>query len=377
MQIAILGRNIRPPWNEAVKNMAYELALQLAGKGHEVHLISNDSETISQESNLHVHPVAGKSFAQASLKKIEQLEDAHRIDLIHIQNLLIHRSLAGLVKSLKRTSKVPIVSYCCQLPALSISDWLKVARKDPREAFSSKLGMLAPDFLTKSAMKNVDMILTSSLYIQKHLSTSEDNKLTGVIHPFVRTGQMTLEPKNEQVKTGPQKLLYLGSHKILRGEDDFLRMLSKVKQEIPELKADLVTNYPIPTRIKRMIDHLGLRETVEFLPREVQLDVRRLIEESSMYVFTGLPPVGAIDPPLTIIESLILGTPVLSYDAAGISEVLSPDNLVKYGDVKALASEARKRLAQAVPKIPRPDLLETFGSENAARQFEKYYDKLI
>jgi len=42
--IAILGRNVRPPWNEAVKNMAYELGYQLAALGHNVHLITTNSD---------------------------------------------------------------------------------------------------------------------------------------------------------------------------------------------------------------------------------------------------------------------------------------------------------------------------------------------
>lgn len=377
MQIAILGRNIRPPWNEAVKNMAYELARRLSLHGHDVHLISNDSKEIPEQTRLYIHSVPTTSFVAGAKEKVTQLNAAGKIDLIHIQNLLIHRSLAGLVESFKKSTRLPIVSYCCQLPALSISEWLKVARKDPREAFSSKLGMLAPDFVTKSAMKNIDMTLTSSHYIQKHLSKPENQDRDKVIHPFVSADQINLPRTSIPTKGRKLQVLYVGSHKVLRGEDDFLRITARLRHKTPTLKARAVTNYPIPGRIKRLVEKLELGETVEFLPREVQLNMQELMQESDLYVFTGLPPVGAIDPPLTIIESQIFGTPVLSYDAAGISEVLGPENLVRYGDVKALADLARDVLEKPASREPRPDLLQRYGSEKAAKQFEGFYEKLV
>jgi glycosyltransferase involved in cell wall biosynthesis len=237
--------------------------------------------------------------------------------------------------------------------------------------------MLAPDFATKSAMKNIDTTLTSSYYIQKHLSKPEDQDKDKVIHPFVSTDQIKLEKTSKHTTGGRQKILYVGSHKVLRGEDDFLHMVALLNHNTPTVKARAVTNYPIPGRIKRLVNKLELGETVEFLPREVQLDMQQLMEQSDLYVFTGLPPVGAIDPPLTIIESQILGTPVLSYNAAGICEVLGPENLVRYGDVKALAELARHLLENPTSREPRPDLLQKYGSENAARQFERFYEKLV
>jgi len=87
--------------------------------------------------------------------------------------------------------------------------------------------------------------------------------------------------------------------------------------------------------------------------------------------------VGSIDPPLTIVESLILGTPVASYDTGGIKEVLDENNLVPYQDYVAYAKTASEILRDHAPRKPRPDLLATFGSENAAKRFEHIYQELI
>ena len=374
MQIAIIGRDIRPPWNEAVKNMAYEFARELCTLGHRVHLISNGTEKIETIPNLQLHSVHRSNFNRDIIDTVRRLESSGQIDLLHIQNLIVHRSLAGLVKSLKRETKAPVVAYCCQLPTLSVSNWLRVLKKDPREAFSSKLGMLAPQFLTRSAMEQIDMVISSSRYIQRHLDQIQDEKR--VVHPFVNATNLRPHMVARDQRPGQKRLLYLGNHRVLRGEDDFLRMFAVLKKDIPDVKATLVTTIPIPNRIRRIVDRLRIAGTIEFLPRNVQLNVLGLIEASDLFVFTGLPPVGSIDPPLTLIESLIIGTPVVSYDAGGISEIIHSDNLVKYGDIDSLAQAAHKQIQSTTVKKPRPDLLQTFSSENATSRLVELYEGL-
>jgi glycosyltransferase involved in cell wall biosynthesis len=374
MQIAIVGRDIRPPWNEAVKNMAYELARELCVVGHNVHLISNGIENIETVPNLQLHSVDRSSFNRDVVDIVRRLESSRQIDILHVQNLIVHRSLAGLVKSLKIETKAPVVAYCCQLPTLSVSNWLRVLKKDPREAFSSKLGMLAPQFLTRSAMESIDMVISSSKYIQKHLDKAQDQKR--VVHPFVNALSLRPHMLQRTSTSAPKRLLYLGNHRVLRGEDDFLRMFAHLKKEIPDVRATLVTTIPIPKRIRRLVGRLGIAGAIEFLPRNVQLDVLGLIEASDLFVFTGLPPVGSIDPPLTLIESIIIGTPVASYDAAGINEVVDSNNLVKYGDIRSLAEVALKQLQSDLTRRPRPDLLEKFSSQNATSRFVGLYQSL-
>lgn len=383
MQITILGRDIRPPWNEAVKNMAYELAKQLALRGHSVHLVSDEAQDIPKSPNLEVHSIPRNSFTESAVKIILDLEHTGKTDLLHIQNLIIHRSLFHLVESLKEKSKLPIVSYCCQLPTLPIRQWLRILQKDPREAFSSKIGMLAPSFLANRAFKNVDMIVTSSQYLRRHLvdRATISNESSKVVYPFVSSIQdATRDPDTFEGSSRPT-VLYLGSHRVLRGEDDFLHMLFRLKNKVPNINATLVTPHPIPRRIERLVQKYQLSDSLQFLARGIQLDFHQLLRQCNAYVFTGLPPVGAIDPPLTIIEALILGTPVASYDAGGISEVLPRQQLVPYGNIGKLVDRVGNLIdnntnKNSVDKIFRPDLLEKYGSENAVRTFENFYEEL-
>ncbi len=376
MRIAILGQNIQPPWNEAVKNMAFELARQLSLAGHEVHLVTNGNLGIDPVPRLEVHSLPSQGFGRAAIDKIRHLEAAHAIDVVHVQNLLIHRPLSLLLRIFRRSSKLPIVAYCCQLPSLSLSHWVQVFRKDPKEAFSTKLGMLAPAFATRWTIDNVDVTIASSAFIRDHISSPKQHRNVEVIHPFLRQDILKEKLAAPSARYGPARLLYLGSHKVLRGEEDFLSMLAILRKSFPDMEGVAITTHPIPKRVQRQVESLGIEESVKFLSRAIELDVPSLMEASDLYVFTGLPPIGSIDPPLSIIESLILGTPVASYDAGGIGEVLNSDNLVEYGDRNALAELATKLLKERGARRQRPDLLKSFSSEAAVKRFEEIYHKV-
>jgi len=316
-------------------------------------------------------------FGKAAVKTILEMEEAGELDIVHLQNMIIHRNLAPALWSLSRKSELPIVAYCCQLPTLSLSNWLHVFRKDPKEALSTKLGMLAPAFITSWTIRRISLVVASSRFIKRKLAASRPNREIEVVPPFLRNERVALQATSVRKSHEHPQILYLGNHKALRGEEDFLRMLSLVKRELPEVRGVAVTTYPLPSRVPALLNSLSLEGSVEFLSRNVDLDIPGLIRSSDLYVFTGQSPAGSIDPPLSIIESLILGTPVLSYDTGGIGEVLDQNSLVGYEDYTSLAELACKVLRRNGANNPRPELLSTYGSEAAAKRFEEIYHGLI
>ena len=377
MRIAILGHDVHPPWNEAVKNMAYELARQLTRLGHSVLLITTEREGTTMDDGVKLRTLPRSGFGKAAVKTILEMEEAGELDIVHLQNMIIHRNLAPALWSLSRKSELPIVAYCCQLPTLSLSNWLHVFRKDPKEALSTKLGMLAPAFITSWTIRRISLVVASSRFIKRKLAASRPNREIEVVPPFLRNERVALQATSVRKSHEHPQILYLGNHKALRGEEDFLRMLSLVKRELPEVRGVAVTTYPLPSRVSALLNSLSLEGSVEFLSRNVDLDIPGLIRSSDLYVFTGQSPAGSIDPPLSIIESLILGTPVLSYDTGGIGEVLDQNSLVGYEDYTSLAELACKVLRRNGANNPRPELLSTYGSEAAAKRFEEIYHGLI
>ena len=358
--------------------MAYELGYQLAVRGHDVHLITTNSGGLkTDQGNLELIDTSSQGFSKAAVKILLKLKASSKLEVVHVQNLAIHRSLTPLISALRKKGNLPIVAYCCQLPRLSFSNWIDVLRKSPSEAFSSKLGMLAPASTAYWSMRIAGKAVASSQFIGEELARFVPKDRIEIVPPFLRSERLTSRERTGGKKNGYPRVLYLGSHKALRGEEDFLLAMSILKKEYPTIEGIAVTPHPLPQRIESMVRKLGLDGRITFPPRNVPLDILSLIESSDLYMFTGLSPVGSIDPPLTIVESLILGTPVASYDTGGIKEVLNEKNLVPYRDYTALARTASEILQSHSSREPRPELLSTYGSENAAKRFEHIYQELI
>jgi len=237
--------------------------------------------------------------------------------------------------------------------------------------------MLAPAFTTSWAIRIIDKVVASSQFIRRQFAPSLPDGRVEVVPPFIRPDGFSSRATHSGTSNQNPRILYLGSHKALRGEEDFLLMMSLLQGEFGRIEGVAITPHPLPERIQRLVKKLGLEGKVTFPSRDVSLDVLSLIESSDLYVFTGLSPIGSIDPPLSIIESLILGTPVVSYDTGGIREILNGSNLVPYQDYASLAKIASDVLNRHAPKQPRPDLLAKFSAENGAKQFEKIYQQLV
>ncbi len=356
--------------------MAFELARQLAHKGHKVHIITNKSNRPIPEPGLTIHHLPARGFWQAAVRSLLELESVGDLDVIHIQNLVIHRAFAPFMGVLRRRCRLPVVAYCCQIPGLAFSSWVDVLKKDPSEAVFNKLGMLAPSFATQWTIRTIDKTIASTKFIKNELSSAHPLREIGIIPPFFNDDRLRQSLKVSSGKSPNRQVLYLGSHKVLRGEDDFLSMLGLLRKQYPDLQGIAVTTDPIPRRIRRLIRTQNLNGAVRFLSRGVDIDVPSLMTSVNLYAFTGLSPIGSIDPPLSVIESLILGTPVVSYDTGGISEILDQDNLVPYRDYVSLARRASKFLDGEEGVRPRPDLLSRFSSDRASARFEEAYQEL-
>src|SRR5260370_9119091 len=93
MRIAILGRDVHPPWNEAVKNMAYELARQLTRLGHSVLLITTEGEGTITEGGVKLKTLPRPGFGKAAVKTILNMEEAGGLDVVPLQHMTTHTNL--------------------------------------------------------------------------------------------------------------------------------------------------------------------------------------------------------------------------------------------------------------------------------------------
>src|SRR5437899_3696919 len=172
--------------------------------------------------------------------------------------------------------------------------------KVPKEVLYTKLGMLAPAFITALTIRRISLVVASSRFIKRKLAASRPNREIEVVPPFLRNERVALQATSVRRSHEHPQILYLGNHKALRGEEDFLRMLSLVKRELPEVRGVAVTTYPLPSRVSALLNSLSLEGSVEFLSRNVYLDITGIIRYRDLYVFSGQCPARYIDTTFSI-----------------------------------------------------------------------------
>lgn len=148
----------------------------------------------------------------------------------------------------------------------------------------------------------------------------------------------------------------------LKGHDELIKAMSLVAYEIPEILLLIVGDGPEKQRLQKMVCSLSLESQIEFIGH-----VSNIIPYlSKMDVFV-LPSQGE-GLPLSIIEAMACGLPVIATNVGGI-----PD-LVIQGKTGLLLSESTPdSLSEAIIKlIKNPELSHAMGNKGRQRA-QKYF----
>jgi alpha-maltose-1-phosphate synthase len=195
--------------------------------------------------------------------------------------------------------------------------------------------------------------------------------------PTLRECQATLEKYN--IPPDKPILLFIGSHTFNKGITTLLEVASKISQKVSIVIGGKLLDPDEPQRrIKETppASHVDLIFT-DFLSLE---DQRALYHLSSMLLF----PSRADTLPLTIIEAMSIGLPVIAYNVGGISFQLAENSgiVVEPGGFSSYL-QAIENLLQDSSQV---DIIRTnskarqkniFSWENAAAKTIEVYEKII
>jgi glycosyltransferase involved in cell wall biosynthesis len=174
--------------------------------------------------------------------------------------------------------------------------------------------------------------------------------LTGADHVVaVHNGipDIPLELRAQPDRT-PPRLVMIARFEAQKDHPTLLRALAGLRDS--EWELDLIGDGPLLKRMESLAAEVGLRDRVNF--RGQRMDVPQLLAGAQVSLLVtnweGLP--------LSILESMRAGLPVIATDVAGIGEAISDGEtgyLVPRGDVKLLQDriarllgDARRRLRQ-------------------------------
>jgi glycosyltransferase involved in cell wall biosynthesis len=104
------------------------------------------------------------------------------------------------------------------------------------------------------------------------------------------------------------------------------------------------TSTPADVALRRDLESAGVRVIVEFVP------VHEFYRAADAYVFPTVDVEGCVEIPLSVLEALASGLPVIARSFGGLRDVLPPGDDVRYFD----APEELHAHAQALARGPRP-----------------------
>jgi glycosyltransferase involved in cell wall biosynthesis len=143
-----------------------------------------------------------------------------------------------------------------------------------------------------------------------------------------------------------------------------IRTVGRVVRQIPDVRLLLVGEGPERPAIEAQVEQVGLTEQVRFLG--LRKDVERLLQAADLFLLTSISE----GIPLTVIEAMAAGLPVVSTRVGGVPEV------VEDGMTGLLApSRDDEALALAILKLAADPTLRTrlgyVGRERACSSFSE------
>ncbi|MEM8770545.1 MAG: glycosyltransferase [Pseudomonadota bacterium] len=169
----------------------------------------------------------------------------------------------------------------------------------------------------------------------------------------------SLQPHNHRT------LVCVGRLCAEKGQIDLVRAFAKIESEIPDALLRLIGDGPMRQAISVAIGEAGLEERILLDGWKSPDQVRAALVDAGVFVL----PSYAEGLPVSIMEALSLGRPVISTYIAGIPELLENDKcgwLIPAGDVDALAAAIKAALTA------NDNLIAEFGAEGRRRVLQRH-----
>lgn len=150
------------------------------------------------------------------------------------------------------------------------------------------------------------------------------------------------DPGDGAAPPGPPHLLVARNLEPIYDNATALRALGIVRERVPEARMTIAGTGPEEARLRALADELGLRDAVDFAGHVDNARMPSLYRSASV----AINPSRADNMPISVLESLAAGVPVVSTDVGGVPF------LVEHGRTALLVPPGdARRMAQAVLRI--------------------------
>ena len=355
--------------------VASELAIGLADKGHEIHIVSyaQPFRLGSFHQNIFVHEVGVSSYplfkyppyALGLATKMVELAEECDLELIHAHYAIPHAASAYLAKQILESRRIKTIT------TLHGTDITLVGAD---QSFHRVI---------KFTIEKSDGVTAVSNYLkQRTIDEFDIRREIRVIYNFVDTKRSAPDradyTREKYAPKGEKILMHASNFRPVKRVGDVVRIFAKVQEQMPA-KLILIGDGPERIFIQQLVKELKLGDHVYFLGEQDYLeplffcaDLFLLPSEQESFGLTAL-------------EAMACGVPVICAETGGLPEVIS------HGETGFLfpVGEIKKMAKNAVGLLNDPEKLERFRSQARRRasqcfnadqiipQYEAYYEEIL
>lgn len=355
--------------------VASELALGLAEKGHEVHIISYATpfRLRSYHQNVFIHEVEVASYplfkyppyALSLATKLVDVAREYKLQLIHAHYAVPHAASAYLARSILGSENLKTIT------TLHGTDITLVGLD---KSFYQVI---------KFTIEQSDGVTAVSHYLQQRTVQEFDIQTDiRVIHNFVDTqrfnrgnNECTREhfaPKGEKI------LMHASNFRPVKRVTDVVRIFAEIRKELP-VKLLLVGEGPDRLVVQQQVKEYRLSDDVIFLGEQDYLET--LMSCADLFIL----PSEQESFGLVALEAQSCGVPVISTPAGGVPEVVADGEtgfLLPVGEISSMAGKALQilndsKLAATFQKQARQRAVQYFDSRIIIPRYESFYQEIL
>lgn len=355
--------------------IASELAIGLADRGHEIHIVSyaQPFRLRSFHQNIFIHEVEVSSYplfkyppyALGLATKLVEIVEGYDIELIHAHYAVPHAASAYLAKQIVDGQRVKTITTLHGTDITLVGSDRSFHR------------------VIKFTIEKSDGVTAVSNYLkQRTVAEFDIQREIRVIYNFIDTrrsapernecSRETYAPKGEKI------LMHASNFRPVKRVGDVVRIFAKLQDRVPA-KLILVGDGPERIFIQQLVKELKLGDRVYFLGEQDYLeplffcaDLFLLPSEQESFGLTAL-------------EAMACGVPVIGARTGGLPEVIAHGEtgfLFPVGEIDSMADRAVELLKdpekhELFRSLARKRAGECFNTDHIIPQYESYYEEVL
>ena len=355
--------------------VASELAIGLAKKGHEIHIVSYATpfRLRSFHQNIFIHEVGIASYplfkyppyALGLATKLVELVEAYDLELIHAHYAVPHAASAYLAKQILNSQMIKIITTLHGTDITLVGSDQSFRRVIKFTIEKSDGVTAVSDYLKQQTIREFD--------IQREIR---------VIHNFIHSARPAQRrnqcDRESYAPHGEKILMHASNFRPVKRVGDVVRIFAEVHARIPA-KLLLIGDGPERPFIQQLIKDLKLSADVYFLGEQDHLeplffcaDLFLLPSEQESFGLTAL-------------EAMNCSVPVIATETGGLPEVITHGEtgyLYPVGEIKKMAEKSIELLSnpekhELFKQQARKRATQSFNADQIIPQYEAFYEEIL